>query len=553
MLDRLYSNYALGIETNKISIKLAYITFTKGIMHVNLQNIPNKNSQTKNKDVKPLYINADQALKDVSSKWITVSALKGSEALVRSLEVKLAKEKDVFAVLPFQAEPLLPFPIDQAVLDSLILLQTKNSTSLTLVALKKENLQKHLESLQESGMDPEVVSTVPLALAQFSQQFLGTSIDKPIGIIHIGIDETVCVLAVNGKLLASHAFPFGITSISKELAKEKNLSIEEAESLLLTTDLSQMEPQAYPQLCPFLEMFRLEIAKTMLALTKQVKIQQVHAVLTTGEGVSIPGLSSWLKQKITLPFLLPIANANYSAQQLQEYAIPIGLALSVLRTSKKAVNFRQGAFAYGQPWKHFRVPLMIFGGLSCLVALVLFFFGQVWLGYQQDQIKERYVSFLASIDKPYAEVSNDSSTPIKKISGNEILLQLEKLQKEMQSTPDIFPLLPNVPRVSDVLAWLSTHPIIGSNAGNLSGLKLESFSYTMIKRPEQTKRQEKYQVKIELEFTTPTPKLAREFHDALIAPNEMVDPKGEVKWNASRDHYRTSFILKEKASVLQGI
>jgi type IV pilus assembly protein PilM len=34
----------------------------------------------------------------------------------------------------------------------------------------------------------------------------------------------------------------------------------------------------------------------------------------------------------------------------------------------------------------------------------------------------------------------------------------------------------------------------------------------------------------------------------LIAPNELVDPKGEVKWNANKGKYRASFFLKDKTA-----
>jgi type IV pilus assembly protein PilM len=114
----------------------------------------------------------------------------------------------------------------------------------------------------------------------------------------------------------------------------------------------------------------------------------------------------------------------------------------------------------------------------------------------------------------------------------------------------MYPLLPNTPRVSDVLAWLSTHTnVVGKDEKTealLPIIQLENFSYVMVKRPDQTKKQEKYQVKVEIEFTSPTPKQAREFHDALIAPNPLVDPKGEVKWTANKGKYRASFFLKDK-------
>ena len=79
-------------------------------------------------------------------------------------------------------------------------------------------------------------------------------------------------------------------------------------------------------------------------------------------------------------------------------------------------------------------------------------------------------------------------------------------------------------------------------------MQLESFSYKMVKRPEPNKEREKYQVKVEIEFTTPTPRYAREFHDILLAPNDIIDPKEEVKWNVEKDSYRASFFLVDRTN-----
>ena len=79
---------------------------------------------------------------------------------------------------------------------------------------------------------------------------------------------------------------------------------------------------------------------------------------------------------------------------------------------------------------------------------------------------------------------------------------------------------------------------------------MTSFQYTLLKRPEMEKKQEKYQVKVDLEFTTSSPKWAREFHDLLINPNPFVDPKGEVKWNVTRGSYKTSFLLKDQTAYV---
>ena len=68
----------------------------------------------------------------------------------------------------------------------------------------------------------------------------------------------------------------------------------------------------------------------------------------------------------------------------------------------------------------------------------------------------------------------------------------------------------------------------------------------MVKRPDKTRAKEHYQVRIEMEFSSPDAKQARDFYDALVAPNDFVDPKGEVKWTYAQGKYRISFFLKDK-------
>jgi type IV pilus assembly protein PilM len=157
-------------------------------------------------------------------------------------------------------------------------------------------------------------------------------------------------------------------------------------------------------------------------------------------------------------------------------------------------------------------------------------------------------------NNPKGTLDESTIVPLKELTQQDLLNRLYYFEKELQSSPDTFPLYPNTPRVSDVLAWLNNHPQVvkkgEKEVSDQAQLQIENFSYSLVKRPELNKKQEKYQVKVEIEFSAPTPKQAREFHDALIAPNDFVDAKGEIKWTANRGKYRTSFFLKDKTSYL---
>jgi type IV pilus assembly protein PilM len=570
MLETLFTSPIISIEVDNHKLKIAQISIEKGKAHIqNLKTfIVASSSET---DVNPLYINQKQTLPEAFSQSLSISSVPASEILIRSLDIKLTKERDVKEAIPFQIEPLLPFPLEHSLLQSMIVKKAANSTLVNVFALRKDLLQQHLDSLRSFQLDPENVSCSQAALAAFAKHLANANVlGRPTAIIHIGFKETLCVISCDGVVLASHAFNIGGSTLAKSLANDKNLSFEKAEAMLRDLDLESVDSTHYPTLQQTLDALRMEIAKSLFALTKQCKIQHIVEILLTGEGSLYPQMSETLSRSLNATLSTPKQQGNYSSQTLQEYAIAIGLALTLQPSNRHPINFRQGDLAYPDPWKRLKKPLIAYFSLCCLVAASLYLFGMTWLSYQEDKLKEGYTELLSTMDKPYktfekellskkmrGEVNDDDIPSLSNMTQEELLFRLGILQKEIQSSPDLFPLHPNVPRVSDVLAWLSTHPnvVIGKDdtKNPKAALKIESLTYTMVKRPEQNKKQEKYQVRVELEFTAETPKLAREFHDALIAPNDMIAPKSEIKWNtAPNNRYRTSFILKDKTGYISG-
>lgn len=571
MLENLFTYPVIGIEADSDKIKVARVALTKGKVHIQqISSIAIDPSSDIEPIAKPLYVSEGQTLQEAFSQTFSSSVVPASDILIRSLEIKLTKEREVKAAVPFQVEPLLPFPIENTSLDYIIVKKTSNSSLVNVLALRKDLLEHHLNHLNSLQLNPEGISCTQVALASFADYYCHTNFSgRPSAIIHIGQKETVCVIVGEGSLLASHAISIGVSTLAKALAKDKEISNQQSQNLLTSLNLSLVSSESEPHLYSVLDSLYLEIAKSLFALTKQCKAQHISEILLTGEGSLLQHLALILAQKVNAVISAPKQTGEQSPQQLQEYAVPIGLALSFLN-KKNPINFRKDNFSYPDPWKRLKTPLIAYYSLCCFVAFALYFFGSTWSGFQQDKIKEGYVELLSTMDKPYkafekellskqthGEISDDEILPLSALNQEELLIRLETLQKEIQNTPDIFPLNPNVPKVSDVLAWLSTHPnvVIGKTGSHdpKAVLKIENLTYTMIKRPEQSKKQDKYQVRVELEFTSETPKLAREFHDALIAPNDMVAPKEEIKWNtAPNNRYRTSFILKDKTTYMSG-
>ena len=560
MHEKTSATQSIGFATEQKTQKVAILKQVKN--DAIIQELFTIQDPSDSDNVKPLYM---QDRRIDRNEVLIATGLGGQEVLVRPLEIKLTKARDVDSVFAFQAETLLPYPLDKAVIERIYVSAGDQSTLLSIIAARKDHVQAHLSKWKQFQIEPEIVSCLPLALAAFAQRCI--SAQDALFIVHLGLDETTCVIVDDGKLLAAHAFPLSLQSLINALSKQNEISIEEASLEIEKINFLELTESSSTIVFGIWQQLRQNVLKAFYALSKHTKGVDVSEVLMTGIGSTVSNLAGALCQYLNKPLLLPKNPAwNQPTAQLQEYAGAIGLALSGLPEYKHQINFRQQELIYPNPWKRYKKPIFLYMTLCALTAASLFLFGKAWLGYQEDKIKEEYSQVLNIMNKSFGNVEADlarkypgtqiseapDSVVLKNFTLSDLSFRLEFLEKELQSAPDTFPLQPNVPKVSDVLAWLSTHANVASKS--LEGdiwqplLLIENFSYSLVKRPELTKKQEKYQVKVEIEFSAPTPMIAREFHDALIAPNDLVDPKSEIKWSANRGKYRTSFYLRDKTS-----
>lgn len=556
MLHFSNSHCGIGLEFSSFQLKGAKIVLKKGkpfVEELLSQDIP----QTFNShDVKQLYI---KALEDEGC--FVSTGLKGGEVLIRSIHVPLTKDKDIKASLGFQAEPLLPYPLEMAIIDSIKQSQSSQGTDLTLLSIKKSHLEKHLHTFRELNIEPEIISCVPIALARYSKLF-----DPPSGYYLVSCmtdNDYTCSLVKEGQLIASYSLNQGTSVLFQAYCKEKDLNSDKAQTSFLEVDFSKINALTSPELFNASEGLRKNVIKIIYSLSKEVKNTPPATILLAGESHLLKGFESYLYKDLDLSILLPPPQVLYSSLDLLTYAIPIGLATEALIPAGEIVNFRQHDFAYPYVWKRYKRPLAIYGMLCFALALAICFFTNSYIGYQENKAKQDYIDLLRDAHKTYRDFEVEflakfpkeensgefSILPIEALTIEDINQRILLLQKDFKVPTDAFPYYPNTPRVSDLLAWISNHPkVTGDHSTDEKKplIEIENLNYTMVKRPEPKKRQEKYQVKVELEFSSATPKWAREFHDALIAPNEIVDPKGEVKWNANRGKYKTSFYLKDK-------
>ncbi|MBA3239529.1 MAG: hypothetical protein H0T62_14465 [Parachlamydiaceae bacterium] len=568
MVEKSHAQDTLGLELTSTGLKAAELSLKQG--QPQIDRLFHFYFDLTNKHINPLNLKVEEkAFLDLSGKTLVVSAIDANETLVRPLEIKLKKEKDIEAVLLFQAEPLLPYPPENAIIDKITLSQTTDATLLTVLAIKKEHLQRHLDQWKILEIEPEIVTSAPSALAAFSKFALPGETAAHF-VLHLGEDQTCCIFIKEGKLIASKASHHSLKAIKDTYKKEHNL--EDGESLekeFADIDWKNLDNLGVPQTAKKLKDFCTEIGKVVFSLMKQTKELTLPPLLITGEGAEKGDLSTLLLKDFSENFqlLTPSIATKFPLSEIKIHAITIGEALTGLPNAKDQINFLQGDYVYPHPWKRLIKTLLIYFGLCVLLALAFTIYGQTYIASKENNVRQQYAELLQTMHKSHESVEKELLgakptgegsegaigdfsliTPIESLTQDEIAFRINFLEKELQKVPDLYPLTPNIPRVSDFIAWVATNPHILGKDPEHPLIHIESLNYAMVHRPEISKKQERYQVRVELEFTSVNATAAREFHDSLLVPNDFIDPKGEIKWTSNQGRYKATFLLRDRTA-----
>ncbi len=407
-----------------------------------------------------------------------------SETFIRKLHIPLKDRRKILEALPFQLESLVPFSDESTLICPLFKPLSKQMTAVTVIATSEESLNAHLGDLKNLDIRSDTISCEASALMRFNR-WKFPSIGKVL-CLHAHHQKLSCVVCEGEEILLSQSLSFEENAdLSKELEK---LSI-------------------------FLKQKGGIDDKTPWFLTGNLHFAEQIKNVFSGEAL----------------LLDDITNATF--------AIPIGLALDDLKEDAFSVQFCQKKFTPSHTL-HSRQKKAFSYLAFCLGAAVLMAIGSsTILGKNQRLLVQSLKDYITP------SLASGSFTSMEDIEEN--LYAWEDSLKQQKSS---FALLPTVPKVSDVLAWLSSHPCFATEEGNSKeGVEIKSLHYTLTKHPKIGETSAPYLAHVELEFTSQTPRAARDFHEILLKGDEIVNAKKDIKWQTQNHTYHTAFELNPRS------
>lgn len=268
--------------------------------------------------------------------------------VVRQAELPALSEEDLRSALQFEAQELIPLPVEEAILDFQVLGQGVDAegqptTRILLVAAQRDMVRSLVAAVESAGLSASMVDLQPFALIR---SLAGPDLDLreegpgTEAIVCVGAGITNVVVHERGVPRFVRMLVVGGNEVTEAIAGELGVDRERAEDLKRRADPASADPLAAragrivnDRIGPFVE----EVRGSLDFYAAQGDAPPVARVVLTGGGSRLPGLVERLREALGAPVELgrPLERVNVGrigispdrlAQSEALLAVPLGLA-----------------------------------------------------------------------------------------------------------------------------------------------------------------------------------------------------------------------------------
>jgi type IV pilus assembly protein PilM len=346
------SDTAWGIDLGHQALKAVKLVRQGGTVRVeSVQRIPYEAV-----DPDPDSVERSRHIRTALAEFISIArprkhdkvavAIPGRSAFNRTIPLPPVEEKRIPDIVKYEAQQLIPFPIDEVIWDYQRLSQGEiEELEVTLFAVKTQIIFSHLSSLQAANVPIDVIQVAPLALynfVQFDRKPEGSMI-----VVDIGAGNADLVL-VDGERFWNRPLPYSGDDITQALEEKFQISFEEAEDLKVNSGTSKQADKLFNVMRPVLGDMVSEIHRSIGYYKSQTRNVKFDKMVLMGNAFKLKGMKEFFAQHLDysvemLDRLEGIQmGANLDAESLQadlgSYGVALGLALQALNVGPIQIN-----------------------------------------------------------------------------------------------------------------------------------------------------------------------------------------------------------------------
>lgn len=256
-----------------------------------------------------------------------VTAIPCQDLFVRTLSFPFKDSTKLAQVVPFEVENLVPMPLEDLAIGSLILPpgltsegapRESKSSEVLVTAAPKDKVSEHLRFLAQADVEPSAINVDAMALFSVTQYLRGEGAHVPqdLAIIDVGASKTTLCLVHEGRPVVLRTILWGGNHLTHALAVRLGCSFADAERRKRAMAVEQVEA--------WLEPLLRELRVTMHAYEGTERGRLTHCWVSGG-GSKLREIGGFVARQLGLYPVGP--RQGFGANSPRAFSIAFGLAI----------------------------------------------------------------------------------------------------------------------------------------------------------------------------------------------------------------------------------
>lgn len=229
------------------------------------------------------------------------TALPSSQVIFKTLKLPFLDYEQIRMVVHFEVEPLLPFSLDQAVIDFIVTKQfpEENSSEIIVAAVQKSVVAEHFAFFDHVPGGPEKIGIDLFGLYGLYQKipsYMG--LEGGVALIDTGVRSTRVAFIQNGQLKAVRVLLKGSEDFVTRIAMVTGRTHDEIRGRMASEGVTQPEDKVfYDAVTKELQSFLASVQFTLGSFASRENQQGISRFILSGAGTHIAGINEFITQQ----------------------------------------------------------------------------------------------------------------------------------------------------------------------------------------------------------------------------------------------------------------
>jgi len=234
-------------------------------------------------------------LERIPKNALLIAILPSSSVVHKTISVPMMSLSKLKQLIPFEIEPLIPFPLNNAYIDSIIVgkNEEKKEVAVLVAATRQDILKEYLTSFEAIGKQPDHVTTDVIALCALVIDLSQLNHhNKPFILVHIEQTTTIILLVEQDRINHIRTLSLGINQFYEDNPANSPLLVMLQTTLtnyLIATPSIVISGigASYPAMCPTLNTM-FGIPCTSFTINKILHDHNIRSEMSIGNQFLIP-------------------------------------------------------------------------------------------------------------------------------------------------------------------------------------------------------------------------------------------------------------------------